>query len=109
VDGSSNDLLNVPAGAGATTSATDVELRAWVEDVTGGRITGWTQISGGNRCRSWAVKLDGAGPAQAYLRYQPPRPPSAEPYTVWREARIYRAISQGAVSAPKIMAVHQHH
>jgi hypothetical protein len=30
--------------------------------------------------------------AELYLRYQPPRPPSAEPYTVWREAKFYQAL-----------------
>lgn len=88
--------------------ATPDELRAWIESQTGGSITHWQQISGGNRCRSWAV--DVASPSgereQLYLRYQPPRPPSAEPYTVWREARFYRALSTSAVPAPKLIAVH---
>jgi aminoglycoside phosphotransferase (APT) family kinase protein len=41
-----------------------------------------------------------------YLRYQPPRPPSAEPYTVWREAEFYHALAGSSVLAPKLIAVH---
>ena len=84
------------------------ELRAWVEAQTDGTVTGWSQISGGNRCRSWAV--DVATPDNKllalYLRYQPPRPPSAEPYTVWREAEFYHALAGSSVLAPKLIAVH---
>ncbi|MBD3848100.1 phosphotransferase family protein [Bosea sp. SSUT16] len=88
--------------------ATPDELRAWIEAQTGGAITSWTQISGGNRCRSWAVDVASASepPAELYLRYQPPRPPSAEPYTVWREAQFYRALASSPVPAPKLIAVH---
>ena len=90
--------------------ASEVDLRSWVEQVTGASVTGWEQISGGNRCRSWAVET-GMGEARnkAYLRYQPPRPPSAEPYTVWREARIYQALKSTAVPAPQLFFVHPHH
>ena len=41
-----------------------------------------------------------------YLRYQLPRPPSAEPYTVAREAGIYAAVTGKGVSAPRLIAVH---
>jgi aminoglycoside phosphotransferase (APT) family kinase protein len=84
------------------------ELRAWIEGETGGSVTTWQQISGGNRCRSWAVDVRSPAGAQAelYLRYQPPRPPSAEPYTVWREAEFYRALRGSGVPAPKLIAIH---
>ena len=83
------------------------DLRRWTEAVAGGTITAWSQISGGNRCRSFAVDVasaDGAT-AELYLRYQPPRPPSAEPYTVWREAGIYSAIKGTTVPIPRLIAV----
>lgn len=88
-------------------AATPDELRAWVEAVTGRPVTGWHQISGGNRCHSWAVDVEpGVGaPSELYLRYQPPRPPSAEPYTVWREADVYRVLQESDVPAPKLIAV----
>ena len=90
--------------------ASEADLRSWVEHVTGAPVTGWDQISGGNRCRSWAVET-GVGEAakKVYLRYQPPRPPSAEPYTVWREARIYQALKSTTVPAPQLFAVHPDH
>jgi aminoglycoside phosphotransferase (APT) family kinase protein len=88
-------------------AATPDELRAWVESVTGRSVTGWHQITGGNRCHSWAVDVaPGVGaPSALYLRYQPPRPPSAEPYTVWREADVYRVLQGSDVPAPKLIAV----
>lgn len=88
--------------------ATPEALRAWVETVTGGTIAAWHQISGGNRCLSWAVDVatPAGATAELYLRYQPPRPPSAEPYTVWREAEFYRALAGSDVPAPALVSVH---
>ena len=81
-------------------------LLAWVVQIAGGPITSVVEIAGGNRCLSWAV---GVGAQKLYLRYQPPRPPSAEPYTVWREATIYRALLGSDVPAPRLIAVHETH
>ena len=69
------------------------------------------QISGGNRCQSWLVRLSEpeGGSRMVYLRYQPPRAPSVEPYTVWREAEIYRAIDMTGVPAARLVAVHAEH
>ena len=91
--------------------ATRHALLAWAGEVACGRVTRWQEIAGGNRCRSWAVDVtapDGTV-AELYLRYQPPRPPSAEPYTVWREARFYRALIGSTVPAPRLLAVHGAH
>ena len=92
-------------------SLTDSELRAWVEATTGGQITDWSVISGGNRCRSWAVdcKTPDGSTLPLYLRYQPPRPPSSEPYTVWREAKVYGLLGQTSVRAPRLIAAHAGH
>lgn len=89
----------------------EAELRAWVESATGGQVSRWDAIAGGNRCWSWAVDVDrGQGRVEPlYLRYQPPRPPSAEPYTVWREAAVYRALSKTAVRAPRLIAARHDH
>jgi aminoglycoside phosphotransferase (APT) family kinase protein len=86
-------------------------LRGWVEQVTGGRVSHWQQIAGGNRYWSFAVDVADArrGKQTLYLRYQPPRPPSAEPYTVWREARFYAALRDIPIPAPKLVAVHDTH
>lgn len=68
------------------------------------------QIAGGNRSRSWAVTLRANGATSGvYLRYQPPRPPSVEPYTVRREAAEDRALEGSHVPAPLLLAVHPHH
>ena len=95
-----------PAAAGDT----DRALFDWVAGVTGGRVVQTRQVTGGNRYRSWAVDVatdDAAEPKPLYLRYQMPRPPSAEPYTVAREAGIYRAIPGiASVKAPRLLAVH---
>lgn len=93
---------------GSGKPATQDDLRRWLEQTTGGTVTAWQQIAGGNRCQSWAVDVeDGASNrSRLYLRYQPPRPPSAEPYTVWREAKFYQALKGSAVPAPGLIAVH---
>lgn len=104
------DMLAIPSGDGSKVEASESELRTWVETCFGASVTSWTQISGGNRCRSWVIGLSGGrGPDTVYLRYQPPRAPSAEPYTVWREALIYRAIESTEVCAPRLLAVHHTH
>ncbi|SMH30710.1 phosphotransferase family protein [Mesorhizobium australicum] len=97
----------VSDAAGSAALTVERDLAAWVEAETGGTIADWHQISGGNRARSWAVKLNGA--ASVYLRYQAPRLPSAEPYTVWREAEIYRALNGSDVVAPRLLGVHDRH
>ena len=111
MDGSSGERLDVPDGPGASAAIGVAALRAWVEEATGGTVSRWQPISGGNRCRSWAVGLEGAadGLREVYLRYQPPREPSAEPYTVWREARVYNALRGSGVPAPALIAVHPEH
>jgi aminoglycoside phosphotransferase (APT) family kinase protein len=98
-------------GGAAEEAASTDELLAWVAQVTGGTVKRVEPITGGNRARSWAVDVrDGnAGHEELYLRYQPPRPPSAEPYTVKREALIYRAIAGAPVPAPRLIAVHPRH
>lgn len=106
-----SNSLQVPTGPGSRREAGEAELKEWVSETFDAEISGWRQISGGNRCRSWLVDLggDGVHPARVYLRYQPPRAPSAEPYTVWREAQIYRAIERAEIPAPHLLAVHPDH
>ncbi len=106
-----SELRVVPTGQGARHEASDADLQGWIADHFDAEVAGWRQISGGNRCRSWLVDLavKGDHPASVYLRYQPPRAPSAEPYTVWREASIYLAIEATDVPAPRLLAVHEEH
>ena len=86
--------------------ADEGELFAWVASVCGGPVTRTVPASGGNRCRSWSVD---AGGREVFLRYAPPRPPGAEPYTVQREADVYRAIAQSGVQAPALLGQHPVH
>jgi aminoglycoside phosphotransferase (APT) family kinase protein len=91
------------------TGHSDSALFEWVASVTGGRVASTHQVTGGNRYQSWAVDVEGpdAQIQRLYLRYQTPRPPSAEPYTVAREAGIYQAVSGiESVKAPRLLAVH---
>lgn len=99
----------IPSGESATQEATVEELGDWLQDRFGLPVTEWQQIAGGNRCRSWLVTLGPAPGKVVYLRYQPPRAPSAEPYSVWREAQVYRAIADTGVPAPRLLAVHPRH
>lgn len=88
-------------------AASEDELINWVEAVTGAKVTRRKLISGGNRCQSWSLDLERAGAlteTKVYLRYQPPRPASAEPYTVLREADVYRALKGSAVPAARLIA-----
>ena len=89
-------------------SATDEDvLFAWVAEVCGGPVQRATPASGGNRCRSWAIDVAAPGGiVEVFLRYAPPRPPSAEPYTVHREAQVYRAIAGAGLRAPRLIAEH---
>lgn len=87
---------------------TNQDLHFWTTSVVGGSLRSMSEITGGNRYASWSVdaaRPDG-GSTPLYLRYQWPRPQSAEPYTLSREANIYAAISGKGVSAPRLIAVH---
>ncbi len=83
-------------------------LLAWAGSVAGGRVGTARLVTGGNRYRSWALDVEmGDGTVRPlYLRHQMPRPPSAEPYTLAREALIYRAIDGRGIPAPRLVAVH---
>ena len=84
------------------------ELFRWTEEFTGRSIVRSRQTAGGNRMRSWVVELDGpsGNDGELFLRYSPPRPPSVEPYTLAREAEVYRAIDPLGLKAPRLLAVH---
>ena len=43
---------------------------------------------------------------EVFLRYSLPRPPSVEPYTLQREAQVYRAIDAAGLRAPRLLAQH---
>jgi aminoglycoside phosphotransferase (APT) family kinase protein len=92
----------------AASATEERDLFAWVEACFEGRIVRAVQASGGNRARSFAIDVEraGAAPAEIFLRYSPPRPPSVEPYTLRREAQVYRAIDTAGLRAPRLLGEH---
>ena len=102
-----DETVSAIASAGSA-SADEETLFAWTADVCGGSVVRSAQTSGGNRARSWAVDVrrpDGTVD-EVFLRYGPPRPPGIEPYTIHREAQVYRAILGADIRAPRIIAEH---
>ena len=77
-----------PAALDGSSGLSESALIAWVAATVGGTVSRTRPVTGGNRYRSWAVDVatPGGQDLPLYLRYQMPRPPSAEPYTVAREA-----------------------
>jgi aminoglycoside phosphotransferase (APT) family kinase protein len=89
---------------------TQADLFAWVAGLYRGEITRCIQTAGGNRCQSWAIDVQADGKTHAvFLRYAPPRPVGVEPYTVHREAQVYRAIDGAGLRAPRLLAEHPQH
>lgn len=100
-----------PGGRHPAPPASEAPLDAllpWVADVCNGTVTTTRLVTGGNRYRSWAVDVETRDGRllPVYLRHQMPRPPSAEPYTLQREAEIYRIIDGKGIQAPRLIAVH---
>lgn len=87
------------------------ELMSWIADVTGAAVVQAQQLPGGNRRQAWQVRLqttDGTA-IKAFLRYDPDPPPEdSDPYTLWREATICRALHAEGVLLPEVLAVHPH-
>ncbi len=99
------------APAGAAAGDIEAELMDWAATVCGGSIERSVQASGGNRCRSWAmdVRIGNGETKGVFLRYGPARPPGAEPYTVRREAEVYRVIDGSGAGAPRLLGLHAVH
>lgn len=80
----------------------------WIEEACGGRLVRAERTSGGNRYQGWRIDVARA-PSEArklYLRFQPRPPAGIEPYTVRREAEIYRALQSTGVPIPELVAIH---
>ncbi len=106
--GVSGALPNPDDTATGGHDADEAALFAWVEASCGGRLAAIHRTSGGNRARSWAIDVtrpDGTV-AEVFLRYAPPRPPGAEPYTIAREAEVYQVIAAADLRAPRLIAAH---
>jgi aminoglycoside phosphotransferase (APT) family kinase protein len=96
-------------GDGAKTVRLPDDVVAWIGEVTGGRLAHADRIPGGGRKEGWFVDIDrGAGQVdELYLRLDRSDPASTgDPWTVRREATIYRALEDTAVPVPRVQAMH---
>lgn len=94
-----------PAG-GAAPVSTEALLQ-WAAQALGRPIAEAQRISGGNRYHSYVLTTRpaaGEAPLRAYLRYQMPRPETAEPYTLDREIGVYALIAGSGVPAARLIA-----
>jgi aminoglycoside phosphotransferase (APT) family kinase protein len=92
-----------------TTTALPDEMRSWIEDVTKSTVTGATRRAGGGRNEGWLIALlgDGDRDDRAFLRWDRSDPAkTGDPWTVRREAEIYRALSSTDLPIARFIAVH---
>ncbi|MFZ1491624.1 MAG: phosphotransferase family protein, partial [Ilumatobacteraceae bacterium] len=92
----------------ATTTLPD-EVRSWIEDATSSTITSATRRAGGGRNEGWLIELISSGGDQrtAFLRWDRSDPSATgDPWTVRREATVYRALSTTDLPVAHFIAVH---
>jgi aminoglycoside phosphotransferase (APT) family kinase protein len=85
------------------------DMLAWVEEAAGARVTYADRQPGGGRKEAWFVDVeDGAGGTrELFLRWDQGDPAEVgDPWTVQREAQVYRALKDTAVPVAEFMAVH---
>lgn len=83
----------------------DPELLAWIEAVTGAAVVRAKRLVGGNRRQAWSVDVQRGPPL--FLRYASGDGwQGADPYTLQREAALYRALSGTVAAMPRIIATH---
>jgi len=88
------------------------EVLDWIADVTGGRVVRVDRQPGGARKEAWLVDVAGDDGSihELFLRYDRSGvSPSADPWTVHREATVYRALQDTDVPVPRVVAVHPVH
>lgn len=79
----------------------------WAAKAAGGEIVRSFQASGGNRRLSWGidVRLPDGSERALFIRHDPRETiEGIEPYTIAREAQIYRAIAPLGLKAPQFVA-----
>lgn len=84
-------------------------IREWIEGVAGGDVVHASRQAGGGSNEAWFVDIarpDGATD-EIFLRWNRADPDvSGNPWTMHREAEIYRALSETAVPVARFLAVH---
>ncbi len=85
------------------------ELRAWVVVSTGGRIVRTARVMGGASREAWLVDVvrDDGSTCNLFLRRDNGTGPmQGTPYTIGREATVYRALAGTPVPVPVVVASH---
>ncbi len=78
--------------------------RAFVEEVTGRAVVEIRRRPGGGRRQGYDVHLDGG--ERCFLRYDPSPLQPWDPYSLRREASVYRALAGSAVPVARVIGVH---
>src|SRR5713226_8522345 len=82
------------------------ELRRWIESATGGEIQRLERRPGGGSHQAYAVELrDGRARRSCFLRFDEARPKPWNPYSLQREAEVYRALAGTGVPVADVLAV----
>ena len=82
----------------------DEARRAFVEEATGRAVTDIIRRPGGGRRQGYEVHLDGG--ERCFLRYDPSPLQPWDPYSLRREAGVYRALTGSAVPVARVLGVH---
>src|ERR1700756_2604614 len=82
----------------------DASRRAFVEQATGRPVLEMKRRPGGGRRQGYEVELDGGEPC--FLRYDPSVLQPWDPYSLRREASVYRALAGTAVPVARVIGVH---
>lgn len=92
-----------------TTTTLPDAMRSWIEDATSATVAAASRQAGGGRNEGWFVDLrrsDGSE-QRVFLRWDRSDPAATgDPWTVRREAEVYRALSTADLPVAKFIAVH---
>jgi len=82
------------------------ELRGFVESATGREVLELRRLPGGGRRQGWDVRVGGEGAGRCFLRYDPTPLKPWDPYSLRREADVYRALAGSKVPVATVLGVH---
>jgi aminoglycoside phosphotransferase (APT) family kinase protein len=82
------------------------DLRRWIESATGAEVQRLERRPGGGSHQAYAVELsDGRSTRSCFLRFDQARPKPWNPYSLQREAEVYRALAGTDVPVAAVLAV----
>jgi len=88
------------------------DVVSWVEETGGGKVTHVDRKPGGGRKEAWFIDLDRAddGVAELFLHYdRSDHEATRDPWTLRREASVYRALAGSTVPVPRLLGLHPSH